>query len=178
MNQGASGQKNKAKKGFSATTYVFLLIVIVLYSGALFLAPERIGNALQFSLRMLKQLLPLLGIICCLMFLNNLLVKPSWVENHVGRNSGLKGQIIAVGGGILSMGPIYVWYEILKDLHSKGMRTSLVASFLYARSVKPQLLPLMIHYFGWVYTLILSSYLIVFSLLNGWLTERLSSRPE
>lgn len=178
MNRTVPGQKNKAKKGFSATTYVFLLIVIVLYSGALLLAPERIGSALQFSLRMLKQLLPLLGIICCLMFLNNLLVKPSWVENHVGRNSGLKGQIIAVTGGILSMGPIYVWYEILKDLHSKGMRTSLVASFLYARSVKPQLLPLMIHYFGWVYTFVLSFYLIVFSLLNGWLTERLSSRPE
>ena len=178
MNRAASGGKNNAKKSFLATAYVFLLIVVMLYAGAFLLAPERVGSALQFSLIMLQKLLPILGIVCCLMFLNNLLVKPSWVENHVGRNSGLKGQVIAVTGGILSMGPIYVWYEILEDLHNKGMRLRLVASFLYARSVKPQLLPLMIHYFGWVYTLVLSFYLVVFSLLNGWLMERLSSRSE
>lgn len=177
MAKTSTGQKSQGKNEFSATAYVFLLIVVILYAGAFILAPERAGNAFQFSLNMLKQLVPILGIVCCLIFLNNLLVKPSWVENHVGLNSGLKGQAIAVVGGILSMGPIYVWYEILKDLNNKGMRTRLIASFLYARSVKPQLLPLMVHYFGWVYTLILSFYLIIFSVLNGWLTERLSFRP-
>jgi uncharacterized membrane protein YraQ (UPF0718 family) len=80
---------------------------------------------------------------------------------------------IAVIGGALSMGPIYVWYGILQDFQRKGMRISLIASFLYARSVKPQLLPLMIYYFGWLYAAVLVFYLIIFSVLNGFVTERL-----
>ncbi|MCW8893951.1 MAG: permease [Deltaproteobacteria bacterium] len=177
MENPAVKQKANTRKESSSGAYIFLLIVAGLYIGAFLLAPERATSALQFSVQMLKKLLPILAVVCCFMFINNLLVKPSWVKSHVGQDSGLKGQAIAVVGGILSMGPIYVWYEILKELKNKGMRTSLIASFLYARSVKPQLLPLMVHYFGWVYVLVLIFYLIIFSVLNGWLTERFLGRP-
>ncbi len=153
--------------------YLFLLLVIFIYLLLFLFDPARTGAALQFSLSMLKKLLPILALVSCFIFLNNLLVKPSWVKNHVGEGSGWKGVFIAVIGGILSMGPIYVWYGVLHDLQKKGMRTSLVASFLYARSVKPQLLPLMVYYFGWVYALVLVVYLIIFSVLNGFVTERL-----
>ena len=153
--------------------YLFLLLVIFIYLLVYLLDSDRTFIALQFSLEMLKKLLPILGLVSCFMFLNNLLVKPSWVKNHVGEGSGWKGVFIAVIGGILSMGPIYVWYGVLQDLQKKGMRTSLIASFLYARSVKPQLLPLMVYYFGWVYALVLVFYLVIFSILNGFVTERL-----
>ena len=169
-----SGAKQKAGKNESVWgVYLFLLLVIVVYLLVFLYDSDRTFIALQFSLEMLKKLLPILGLVSCFMFLNNLLVKPSWVKNHVGEDSGWKGIFIAVIGGILSMGPIYVWYGVLQDLQKKGMRTSLIASFLYARSVKPQLLPLMIYYFGWVYALVLVVYLVIFSVLNGFVTERL-----
>ncbi|MEE4253565.1 MAG: hypothetical protein V2I50_05925 [Desulfuromusa sp.] len=165
----------KKKKESAYGAYIFLLCMVVVYLVVFFLDPVRTLVALRFCLGMLKKLLPVLGLVSVFMLLNNLLVKPNWVRDHVGRDSGWRGVFIAVVAGILSMGPIYVWYGILQNLREKGMRTSLVASFLYARSVKPQLLPLMIYYFGWLYALVLVSYLIVFSVLNGLLTERFLS---
>lgn len=172
MAKSVTAQK-KGKKESAWKAYIFLLVVVILYLIAFLFDFDRTAGALQFSLNMLKKLVPILTVVSAFMFLNNLLVKPSWVKNHVGDDSGWKGMFIAVVGGTLSMGPIYVWYGILEELQKKGMRTSLIASFLYARSVKPQLLPLMIYYFGWIYALVLVVYLIIFSVLNGVVTGRM-----
>lgn len=174
MKSPAANQPSRKKKESAYGAYIFLLSMVIIYLLVFLLDPARALLALQFCLEMLKKLVPILGLVSVFMLLNNLLVKPNWVKNHVGRDSGWKGVIIAVVAGILSMGPIYVWYGILQDLQKKGMRTSLVASFLYARSVKPQLLPLMIYYFGWLYALVLVIYLVIFSIFNGFLTGRLS----
>ena len=173
MDKSSVKKKSGEKKESARNVYFFLLIVMVIYLVVFLLDSSRTLVALQFSLGMLKKLLPILGLVSCFMFLNNMLVKPSWVKNHVGHDSGWKGMSIAIVGGTLSMGPIYVWYGILQELQEKGMRTSLIASFLYARSVKPQLLPLMIYYFGWLYALVLVFYLIIFSVFNGLLTEKM-----
>ncbi|MFK5926696.1 MAG: hypothetical protein QM483_08710 [Desulfuromusa sp.] len=173
MRKPASEQQSRKKKESVSGVYLFLLSVVIIYLVVFLFDSDRTLVALQFSLGMLKKLVPILVLVSGFMFLNNLLVKPSWVKNHVGHNSGWKGMLIAVVGGTLSMGPIYVWYGMLQDLQKKGMRTSLIASFLYARSVKPQLLPLMIYYFGWLYALVLVVYLIIFSILSGLVTERM-----
>lgn len=177
MTDSGSPHKGRRKED-SGGRYWFLLVVAALYLLACFMAPWQTFHALWFSARMLIKILPVLGVVAGFMFLNNLLIKPEWVKNHVGVGSGFKGLVIAVAGGVFSMGPIYVWYEVLQDLHQKGMRKSLIASFLYARSVKPQLLPLMIHYFGWLYTILLTVYLILFSILNGWLTDVFLCRSD
>lgn len=173
MRKSGSNQPSRGKKESVSGVYLFLLIVVIAYLLIFLFDTDRTLVALQFSFGMLKKLLPVLGLVSVFVFLNNLLVKPSWVKNHVGHDSGWKGMFIAVIGGTLSMGPIYVWYGILQEFQKKGMRTALIASFLYARSVKPQLLPLMIYYFGWLYALVLVFYLIIFSVFNGVLTERL-----
>jgi hypothetical protein len=49
----------------------------------------------------------------------------------------------------------------------------LIATFLYSRAVKLPLLPLMIHYFGFTYTLVLCIYLVIFAVINGILVEKL-----
>jgi hypothetical protein len=51
------------------------------------------------------------------------------------------------------------------------MRPGLVSVFLYTRAIKLPLLPLLIHYFGLAFSLILLSYLILFSLPAGVLLE-------
>jgi hypothetical protein len=94
----------------------------------------------------------------------------------MGRDSGLRGWSLAIVGGILSVGPIYAWYALLRDLRTKGMRTALIAVFLYNRGIKLPLLPLMIHYFGLAYTLVLAIYMTLFSLLNGILVEKIVER--
>ncbi len=172
----SSKEKKKGKKQQSKpANFIFPAIVIFLYGFAFLLAPERAISSLRFGLKMLPRLAPVLVLVFFLMFLSNLFIKPDWIRNHVGHNSGLKGFLIAIVIGIISMGPIYAWYEMLKNFHKKGMRSALIAAFLYSRSVKLPLLPLMVYYFGTVYTLVLSFYMILFSALNGLFTEWLAS---
>ncbi len=173
MKKPSSSQHSRKQRESLFGVYFFLLIVVIIYLLVFLFEPSRTVAALQFSSGMLIKLLPVLALVSGFMFLNNLFVKPSWVRNHVGHDSGWRGMLIAVTSGTVSMGPIYVWYGILQEFQKKGMRTSLIASFLYARSVKPQLLPLMIYYFGWLYAVVLVFYLVIFSVLNGLVTERL-----
>ena len=85
------------------------------------------------------------------------------------------GWLTAIVGGVLSTGPVYPWYALLQDLREKGMKTSLAAVFLYSRAVKLPLLPLLVHYFGITYTMVLIGYLIMFSVISGLVMERIQS---
>ena len=66
------------------------------------------------------------------------------------------------------MGPIYAWYPLLRELRKKGAKNSLIAIFLGNRAVKPLLLPVLISYFGWTYTLILTVLTMLGSLAVGY----------
>jgi len=155
---------------------IFLLVVSCLYAVAFLVDIKLAQNALTFAARLFYHLLPVLLLILVLIFVSNLLVKPDWVRANVGKGSGIRGWTVAVVGGILSVGPIYAWYALLRDLKAKGMRTALIAVFLYNRGIKLPLLPLMIHYFGMAYTLILAIYMTLFSLLSGILVEKIVER--
>jgi uncharacterized membrane protein YraQ (UPF0718 family) len=147
-----------------------------LYPLAFLIDAELALNGLAFSARLLYRLVPVLLLVFALMFVSNLLVKSEWVRANLGSGSGLRGWAMAVAGGILSVGPIYAWYALLRDLKAKGMRTALIAVFLYNRGIKLPLLPLMIHYFGLAYTLVLAAYMTLFSLFSGILVEKMVSR--
>ena len=56
-------------------------------------------------------------------------------------------------------------------MREKGMKTGLAAAFLYNRAVKVPLLPLMVFYFGVAFTVVLTVYMIIFSVVVGYLTE-------
>jgi len=154
--------------------YLFLMVVCAIYFGTFLAKPDRVFASLQFSYNIFIKLIPIMVFVFILMFILNLLIKPQWVKQHVGQGSGLRGYLISLVGGIFSMGPIYLWFEFLKEMQQKGMRTGLIATFIYARSVKPQLLPMMVLYFGWTYTVVLEIYLLLFALLHGWLIARMS----
>ena len=72
----------------------------------------------------------------------------------------------------------YTWYALLAELRAKGMRTALAAVFLYARAIKLPLLPLLAHYFGLRYMIVLSLFIAAFSILNGRIMEQLERPAE
>ncbi|GAH75359.1 unnamed protein product, partial [marine sediment metagenome] len=88
----------------------------------------------------------------------------------------IKGILLSVAAGIISMGPIYVWYPLLKELREKGAGNMPIAVFLYNRAVKPFLLPVMIAYFGWVYVSILTVLTVLASVVNGYLVAMFAKR--
>jgi len=65
-----------------------------------------------------------------------------------------------------------MWYPLLADLKEKGMKNSLIATFLYNRAIKIPLIPITIYYFGIKLTIILTIYMIIFSIINGILVGK------
>lgn len=153
----------------------FLALVLIAYGLLGLENPAATLQSIAFFTHVMAQVLPVLGLVFLLLFVANLVLEPKRIRHYLGSGSGIKGWIAAMLGGILSLGPIYPWYAILGELRQKGMRNALIATFLYSRAVKLPLLPLMIHYFGVAYTLILCIYLVIFSIINGIVIEKIIS---
>ncbi len=156
----------------------FLLVVLLIYMAAGLYDAERAIAALSFSVSMAGQILPVLALVFAIMLLSNVLLKSQWVKTHLGQNSGAGAWLVSVIAGIFSPGPIYPWLTLLKELKEKGMRPALIAVFLYSRGIKLPMLPLLIHYFGLAYALLLLLYIPLFALLSGVLIEKLPGLNE
>jgi uncharacterized membrane protein YraQ (UPF0718 family) len=164
--------KQDANKSYGG--WLFLALVLCAYGALGLIKPESTKASFHFFVQIMGRMLPVLGLVFVLLYVTNLALRPALIKRYLGRESGIKGWVASVVGGIFSMGPVYPWYAVLAELRQKGMRDALVAAFLYSRAVKLPLLPLMIHYFGLVYTLILCLYLVVFSMLNGIVVEKMT----
>jgi uncharacterized membrane protein YraQ (UPF0718 family) len=127
-----------------------------------------------YFLKILGDVAPALAVVFLMMFFANLLVKPEIIVRHLGEEAGFRKWLVAVFGGIISSGPIYLWYPLLADLKEKGMSNSLMAAFLYSRAVKIPLMPLMAYYFGWAFVVVFSFYLVVSSIIAGWLVGEIA----
>ena len=147
--------------------WIFLAVVVGIYIFLGFTNHLLFESSFLTFIRILWGILPVLILIFLMMFVVNVFLDEEKTMKYLGRTSGLKGWIFAILGGVLSTGPVYMWYPLLRDLKAKGMKNSLVATFLYNRAVKIPLLPLMIYYFGWVFTVVLTVYMIAFSVIAG-----------
>lgn len=163
--------KNLLKKT-SGSVKLFILVVLIYAIFGVFNAPLIISSFNTF-IKLLKDVLPILAIVFSLMFITNMLITSKKIANILSRKWGIKGYFLAIVFGVLSAGPIYMWYPLLSDLKEKGVSNSLIAIFLYNRAVKIPLIPIMIYYFGFYYVLILSCLMILFSVINGLIIEKL-----
>jgi uncharacterized membrane protein YraQ (UPF0718 family) len=107
----------------------------------------------------------------------NMLLKPPHIAKFLGRGTTIEKKLFSAVAGIISAGPIYAWYPILKDLPEKGVQPSLIAVFLVNRAVKPSLLPMMVSFFGWTYVLVLTLLTVVGSLCVGLVVGALLDSP-
>lgn len=118
--------------------------------------PDRTLHALVAAGRILIQVSGPLTLAFFLMFLLGLFVTPIHVTRFMGRKAGALGLLLSSLAGIVSMGPVYAWYPFLSSLKEKGASDLFLANFLSNRAVKPVLIPLMISYFGWRFSLVFS----------------------
>ena len=151
-------------------------IVSVLYIITFFLSPETGKQALAASGGVLKMIAPILLIVFFLMALLNTSIDSKYIAKHLGKESGVKGWLIALGGGILSHGPAYVWYPMLSEMREQGARDGLIVAFFYTRSIKLPWLPLMVSYFGLLFTVLLTFFVILGAWLQGLIADRLLSK--
>jgi uncharacterized membrane protein YraQ (UPF0718 family) len=161
------------KVGFGVA---FLLFVVIGYVTLGIFDFPLLCSVLYVLTRLIAQIAPVLLIVFVVMFFTHLLFEGQRTVGLLGKGSGFQGWMVAIAGGIVSSGPIYMWYPLLSDLKEKGMKESLIAAFLYNRAIKIPLLPMMVHYFGWDFTLTLSIYMVLFSMVNGVIVQRLTQR--
>jgi uncharacterized membrane protein YraQ (UPF0718 family) len=162
-----SAQKSKNGKSPRGMT-LFPVFVLVTYGIIFAILPDRAWLALRSSGTVFLKLLQPLACVFIVMLVMNLLVKPAQIARFLGKGAGVKGIILSVVAGIISMGPIFVWYPLLKEVKEKGAGNGPIAIFLYNRAVKPFLLPVMIAYFGWAYVGILTILTVSGSIAVGY----------
>ena len=166
------GKRNRTGLG----GWLFLLSVLAAYAVTGVVDPETAGQALSFFADVTRNILPVLVIVFFLLLAADVLFQKEWIGHKLGREAGIEGWLLAAVGGVLATGPVYAWYALLREMRKKGMRAALAAVFLYIRAVKLPLLPLMIHYFGTAYTLVLCLYLLGFSIVSGVLIVKVEDR--
>ncbi|KPK93025.1 MAG: hypothetical protein AMJ94_04000 [Deltaproteobacteria bacterium SM23_61] len=149
------------------------LLVLIAYGILAVYDSNRLENALSTLAGLTARIVPILLLVFGVMFLTNLFFESNALVRFLGKESGYRGWMLAIAGGIVSSGPIYMWYPLLSDLKERGMKDSLIAAFLYNRAVKIPLLPMMVYYFGWNFALVLSIYMVLFSVADGILVQSL-----
>jgi len=173
----SKAEKNTKKSNKNSYySFSFLIVVIALYIVLFFLKSDKTKASLDASLNIFVSIIPVLILVVFIMGVSNYFLKPKKVSKYLGKESGFKGWFLSALFGILSHGPIYVWYPLLKDLKQQGMRSGLVAVFLYNRAIKIPLLPVMIFYFGIFFVIVLCMYMIVASIVQGKIIEIIEAK--
>jgi uncharacterized membrane protein YraQ (UPF0718 family) len=153
--------------------FYFLGFAILIYGIIGVFNFDLIMRSLIFFIEIFKKVLPVFFLIFIFNFVLNFFITQKQINNYIGKSSGYKKWFIAIIAGILSAGPIFMWYPVLKDLQKKGVSHGFIATFIYNRAIKLAPLPIFIYYFDWKYTLIFSTVLIIFSLIQGFIFDKL-----
>ena len=158
--------------------FYFPAIVAIIYLIIFCVDPALALESLKFSLALLTKILPILVLVFGVMFVFNFFVTPKMITKNLVKSSGVRRWMIAIGGGIISTGPIYLWYPLLRELKSHGVSDGFLAAFLYSRAIKPFLFPVMSFSFGWRYALALTIVMILMSFSEGVIIERLEFKTQ
>ncbi len=171
MRRDAGTKMKKTEKSHAG--WWFLVIVGIIYIAIAFIDWSGVVASLSFFIKITVKLVPLFISIFVLMSIINCFISNKFLLKWLGSEAGIKGWLVSIIGGIISIGPIYMWYPLLSDLQEKKAKEGFIATFLYNRAVKPALLPLLIYYFGWIYTLVLTVIMIFASIAQGVIVEKI-----
>ncbi len=152
-----------------------LLFVLLCYVLLFFIDFRLASDALQKAAGVLAKILPIFAFVILFTAILNYFLRPKQIAKYLGEEAGLKGWFWSLAGGVISHGPMYAWFPLLEDLRKHGMRDALIVVFIYSRAIKLPILPIMIDYFGWLFTLVLSIYILLGAILQGWILDFLKS---
>ncbi len=159
--------------------YYIFAVTFLFYIGIIWFFPSYGSLAISKLVFILKALVWPFVFIFVLMWLVDFFVDPKQLAQTFKAMRGWKLWILSILAGIISTGPIYMWYPLLARLKDEAkLRTGYIAAFLYARAIKIPLFPLLILYFGWAYSLALTGALMVFAFFEGVVIDWLMPETE
>jgi uncharacterized membrane protein YraQ (UPF0718 family) len=161
----------KTEKSYAG--WYFLGIVLLIYAAVALFSTASFLSGLVFFWQIIKKIIPVFALVFALLVVLNYAIRPKTIVKHLGKDAGAKGWLWSLAGGIISTGPIYLWYPLLNEMQKHGVRNGYVATFLYNRAIKPALLPLFIFYFGIAYTAVLTLVMLIVSVIQGYIVEKI-----
>ncbi len=162
-------QDRVKRKNFS---WYFLAAVILVYIVVACINFSLFSKSVALFSNLIVKIVPIFIVIYILMTITHYFITPGFITEHFAE-SGIKKWIFIIIGGILSTGPIYMWYPLLADLRKKGVQYGYIATFLYSRAIKIPLLPVILFYFSIKYVVILTAAMIVMSVMQGITINRI-----
>ncbi|MGM5480237.1 MAG: hypothetical protein ACQESC_02145 [Nanobdellota archaeon] len=161
-------KKHNSRQGLRILKqWAFPLITLIIIGITTILSPDIGHSTVKKAGNILLTLLPIFILVIVIMTLSRIFLSGPKVKKQLGRESGLKGTLLSVGAGIISTGAIYMWYPLLAELQQKGMSWKNITIFLYNRSIKLQLLPVMLVYFSTTFVITLLIVTIIISFIQG-----------
>lgn len=157
----------------SRAGWYFLFIVFGIYVLTAIIKPEAVGPSLWMFADIIKKIAFVFILVFLILLFFNYLVSPKKLVKWMEKGKGVGGFLISSVGGILSSGPIYMWYPLMNEMKKHGVKERYLAVFLYNRAIKPALLPFLVYYFGFVYTLVLTVVMFFMSIIQGYLVEKI-----
>jgi uncharacterized membrane protein YraQ (UPF0718 family) len=164
---------NKAMKKNKISGLYFLAFVILVYLVLFFTTPENFQKAFHSSWNILKTVVVIVIFVIILSTFTNYFLNFKKISKYLGKEAGIKGWLISAIAGIISHGPPYVWLPLIKNLQNRGMSIGYSAVFLYTRAIKIPLLPMMIIFFGWKFTIVFNLMILISSILVWKVMEKI-----
>ena len=166
-------EKQKRKKKSGIWSWVFFFSVLAAYALLAFADFAGFVKSLNFTGRIIIKIIPIFIFIWILMAFVDRFFSADFVVGRFPKGS-IKGWLFAITAGIFSGGAIYLWYPLLLKLREKGFGNGIIACFLYSRAIKIYLLPLAIYYFGLKYVFVLTAVMILASIAQGIIVEKIT----
>ena len=159
------------KTAFKFKGVRFLSLVAISYASLALTHAEQAWLSLHRAGQILGQILPIIALVVVLNALINWWLPPKKMVRLFKKHGTRRGWGIAMIAGIMSHGPMYLWYPMLSDLRRGGVPEGVLVTCFYARAVKLPLLPLMVDYFGLLFTITLEVYILIAAWLQGLLMQ-------
>jgi uncharacterized membrane protein YraQ (UPF0718 family) len=156
---------DKIPKGFQG--FKFLGFVLILYITLFFINKEKTIHSLQYFGKNTLMVIPIFAFVILLTAVINYYFPKERIGKMLQNQSKTKTFGFSLLAGIISHGPVFAWFPLLKNLNDKGLHKGALVTFFYARSIKLTLLPVMIGFFGKIYSLIFIVFIAVSALLQG-----------
>lgn len=150
-----------------------LCLVVLLYLWAWAEAPGKATAALESGAILFASVTILIIAVFALVGLIQVWVGRDLIAGLLGRESGFKGLLIAVGCGALLIGPPYVIFPLLMSLRRLGARWAVVTIVLASYALKPQMLPIEAQFLGVPFALVRGVLTLLLAIPLGLAVERL-----
>lgn len=162
----------KQKKQFKKLGLAITAIILV-YLGVRIFVPHRFDPAVAMSGRYAWEMISIFPAVLLLMGLADTWLPSSLIKKYLGRSSGFKGKLLAIGLGSLPTGPMFVAFPLAAELLRKEASISNVTIFLGVwASLKIPQIGIEIKFLGIKFAILRFIFTLISLLLIGFIIER------